>query len=165
MLSPVWSGIRIPKAETKGRSRRCSYATPHEVITSYRCPDKECFAFISHCFMSDCKISTLWQCLRWPLSSPYILSVRAVTIVTSHYSTHCSTNNSVWGDGKGWDSWKGALIKFIINTLHSLVYWPTIGLYFIKYKKKNTFIWCAVCGEIVLYTGDPQQIITYLWIY
>ncbi len=31
----VWSGVGIPKAETKGRSCRCSYATPHEVITLY----------------------------------------------------------------------------------------------------------------------------------
>ncbi len=38
------------KAETEGQSRRCSYATPHEVITSYRLPDKGCFVFISHCF-------------------------------------------------------------------------------------------------------------------
>ncbi len=46
----VWSGVGTPKAYTKGQSRRCSYATPHEVVTSYKLPDKGCFAFISHCF-------------------------------------------------------------------------------------------------------------------
>ncbi len=58
---PVWSGVGIPKAETEGRIHMCSYATPHEEITSYRLPDKGCFAFISHCFMSDCKISTFFH--------------------------------------------------------------------------------------------------------
>ncbi len=54
---PVWSGVGIPKAETEGRSHRCFYATPHTVITSYRLPDKGCFAFTSHCFMQYCKVS------------------------------------------------------------------------------------------------------------
>ncbi len=107
------------------------------------------------------------QCLRWPLSSPYILLLRAVT---AHYSTAAQTNQCVYatvdggmGDRKGWDISKGALMKFIITTiLYSLGYWPTIGLYFIRYKKKTTFIWCALCGEIVPHTGDPQQIITYM---
>ncbi len=163
----MWSGVGIPKAETEGRSRRCSYATPHKVITSYRLSDKGCFAFISHCFISDCKISTFFHFVSvWddPFPAPAFISASCdycdVTLL------HCSTNNSMSGHGKGWDSWKGTLIKFIINTiLHSLVYWTTISLYFIRYKKKNTFIWCAVCGEIVLHTGDQEQIITYLCIY
>ncbi len=50
MLLPVWSCIGTPKAETEGPCHMCSYATPHEVIPSYRLPDKSCFAFISHCF-------------------------------------------------------------------------------------------------------------------
>ncbi len=145
----------IPKAETKGRSHRCPYTTPHEVITSYRLPDKGCFAFISHCFMSDCKICTFCLTLlmfEMTLFQPLHLSVRAVTIVTSHYSTAAQT---IQCEGMERDSWKGALIKFIINTIqHSLVYWTTIGLNFIRYKKKTTFIRCAVCGEIVLHTGD-----------
>ncbi len=44
--------------------------------------------------MSNCKVITffsLCQCLRWPLSNPYILSVSAVTIVMSHYSTSTQT--------------------------------------------------------------------------
>ncbi len=54
-------GIGIPKAETEGGSCRCSYVIPHEVITSYILPDKGCFAFISYCFMSDCKVSTFFH--------------------------------------------------------------------------------------------------------
>ncbi len=46
----VWSWVGTPKAENEGQSYRCSYATPHKVITSYRLPNKGCFAFISHCF-------------------------------------------------------------------------------------------------------------------
>ncbi len=51
----------IPKAGIEGQSHKCSYATPYEVITSYRLPDKGCFAFISHCFISDCKVSTFFH--------------------------------------------------------------------------------------------------------
>ncbi len=40
------TGVPTPKAETEGRSHRCSYATPHKVITTYGLPDKGCFAFI-----------------------------------------------------------------------------------------------------------------------
>ncbi len=58
---PVWSGIGIPKAETEGRSRRCSYATPQEVISSCRLSDKGRFAFISHCFKNDCKVSAFFH--------------------------------------------------------------------------------------------------------
>ncbi len=44
--------------------------------------------------LSGCKVSTFFsfcQCLRWPFSRPYILLARAVTTVTSHYSTAANT--------------------------------------------------------------------------
>ncbi len=28
-----------------------------------------------------------------------------------------------------------------------LSFWPTIGLSFIRYKNKTTFVWCDVCGD------------------
>ncbi len=43
----LWHGVGTPKAETEGQSHRCSYATSHKVITSYRLPNNSCFAFIS----------------------------------------------------------------------------------------------------------------------
>ncbi len=49
-FSTVWSGAGTPKADLEGRSHMCSYATPHDVITSYRLPDKCCLVFISYCF-------------------------------------------------------------------------------------------------------------------
>ncbi len=161
----MWSGVRIPKAETESRSRRCPYTTPHEVITSYRIPDRM-FCFYIPLF--------LWVIAK--LAHLFTLSVFEMTIFQHQRMCcdycdvtllHCSRNKSMHvatmdggrGDGKGWDSWTPALIKFIINTIqHSLGYWPTIGLYFIRYIKITTFIWCAVCGEIVPHTGDPQQI-------
>ncbi len=162
----MWSGVGIPKAETEGRSRRCSYATPHEVITSYRLPDKGCFAFISHCFMIDCKISTFFHFVSvWDDPFPAPTFISALWLLWRH-TTPLQHKQFNVRDEKGWDSWKGRLIKFIINTIiHSLVYWTIIGLYFIRYIKKNTFIWYAICGEIVLHTGDLQQIIAYLCIY
>ncbi len=82
-------------------------------------------------------ISVLW--LLWHHTTP---------LQHTHNWMHVVTMNSGRGYWKGWDNWKGVLIKFIINTIvHSLEYWPTIGLYFITYKKKATFI-CTVCGKI-----------------
>ncbi len=160
---PVWSGVGIPKAETEDRSHRCSDATPHEVITLYRLPDKGCFDFISHCFMSDCKVSTFFHFVSvWDDSFPAPTFYQHALGLLLRHTTPLQHKQF----RKGSDIWKGALIKLIINTiLHSLGYWPTIGLYFIRYKKKTTFIWYAACGEIVPHTGDPQQIITYLCIY
>ncbi len=120
---PVWSGLGIPETETEGQSRRCSYAPPHKVITSYRLADKQFFAFISHCVMSNCKVCTFSHfcpCLRWPLYSPYISSVGSVHIVTSHWFTAAQTIQCAYAtmdsgrvDGKEWDSWKGTLVKFL----------------------------------------------------
>ncbi len=50
---PVWSGLGTPNNENEGQSHKFSYATPHEVITSYILPDKCCFAFISQCFKNQ----------------------------------------------------------------------------------------------------------------
>ncbi len=162
----MWSGIGIPKAETDDRSHRSSYATPHEVITSYRLPDKGYFAFIYHCFINDCKVSTFSHFVNvWNDPIPAPTFYQWVMWLLWHHISPLQHNccnapakmNSGRVDIKWWDSWKRALIKLIINTiLHSLGYWPTIGLYFIRYKKKTTFIWCAVCGEIGPHTGDPQ---------
>ncbi len=160
----VWSGIGIPKAEPRGRSHSCCNVTPHEVIISYRLPDKECFAFISECFMNNCKISIFFA---WDDPFPAICDYCDITLI------HCSKNKSMrvttmdgWrGDIKGWDRWKWPLTKFILNTiLPSLGYWPTIVPYCIRYKKKITIIWCAVCWEIFPHTCDPQQIIMIDWL-
>ncbi len=142
----MWSGVGIPKTETKGRSHRCCYATPHELITSYRLPNKKYFAFISHCFMSDCKVGTcihfvsvwdepfpaptFYRCMLW------LLWFRTIPLQHKQFNM-LSYNEWLEGDRKGCDTWKGAMIKFIINTiLHFLGYWLTIGLYFIRYKRK-----------------------------
>ncbi len=111
----VWSGIGIRKAETEGQSCRCSYATPHEMITSSRLPDKGCLAFISHYFMSDCKISTffhfvsvwddpflattLYQCVVW-------LLWRHTIPLTAAQTVQCGVMERGEIDEKGhWLSW------------------------------------------------------------
>ncbi len=148
----MWSGIGIAKAGTEGRSPNC--------FMSY-----VLIAKLAHFFTLSVFEMTPFQPLHF---------ISAHCDYCDVILLHCSTNKSIHvatmgngrGDGKGWDSWKPALIKFIINTIpHSLGCWPTIVLYFIQYKKKTTFIWCAVCGQIVPHTGDPQQIITKLCIY
>ncbi len=63
-----------------------------------------------------------------------------------------STNTYIWkvGDGKHSYSQRGKaeLIKFIINTIsHSLGFRLSIGLSFVRYKNKTTFVWCTVCGD------------------
>ncbi len=40
------------------------------------------------------------------------------------------------------------------NTTFLGVLPPTIGLYFIRYKNKTTFIWCAVCGDHFVVGAD-----------
>ncbi len=100
----MWSGVGISKAETEGRSRRCSYATPHEVITSYRLLDKGCFAFISHCLMSDCKDSTFFT-----LSAFEMIPFQPLQLVGACCDycdvtlLHCNTTNV--HSYNGW--WKG----------------------------------------------------------
>ncbi len=77
-------------AETERRSCRCSYVTPHEVITSCRLPDKWCFAFISHCFMSDCKVSTFFHFISvW--DDPFPAPTFYQHAVMSHYYTVAQT--------------------------------------------------------------------------
>ncbi len=98
---PVWSGIGITKTETKGRSRRGSYATPHELITSYRLPYKG--SFMSH-FVSVCDdpfpaLTFYWHAL-WLLWHH--------TIPPQHKQFNAPSYNGWWeGDRMGWDSWKG----------------------------------------------------------
>ncbi len=79
----------MPKDETEGRSHRCSYATPYEVITSYRLPDKGCFAFISQSVMIVCKVRTFLFGMA-PFQ-PLILSACDYCNVTL---LNCSTNKS-----------------------------------------------------------------------
>ncbi len=102
---PVWSGVGIPKAETEGWRHRCSYATPHEVITPNRLPDKGCFAFISHCFMSDCKVSTFFHFVSvWddPFLAPTFYW--CALWLLWHHTTPLTTNSMCvatmdWGGG------------------------------------------------------------------
>ncbi len=62
ILSRVWSGIGTPVALIFGLSLRCSYATPHSVITSYRSPDSGGFALI--CWLvciKNVQLAVGWQ--------------------------------------------------------------------------------------------------------
>ncbi len=140
----MWSGVGTPKAETEGRSHRCSYATPHEVITSYRLPDKGCLAFISHCFLwAIAKLAhffhfvsvwdnpfpapTFYRCTLWLLWS--------YTTPLQHKQFNAHSYNGWWEGG-----WKGVreLKRGTDNKYNTiLLYWPTIGLYFIRYKRAN----------------------------
>ncbi len=80
-------------AETKVKAAGVPMSLHTEVIISYRLPGKGCFAFISHCFMSNCKISTFFTLSVFEMTpfQPLHLSVLAETIVTSHYSTAAQT--------------------------------------------------------------------------
>ncbi len=110
--------------------------------------------------MSECKVSTFFTLLVIEMIPFQPLHLITVCVLWLLSLLHCTTNKlmciATMDGGRGTE--RGEIAK---NQQ-----WPTIGLHFIRYKKKtNTFIWCAVCGEIVPHTGDPQQIITYLCIY